>query len=113
MQTPGEFKWFGEGFEGFPKSLPDDCVEYCIFHVDNATEGIELRDQLRKVQVAATKLTKALTKDFIWQKEGFTLELVKENGRFQAGDFWYPRILLKDSRSLLSKGSDGLWRCDR
>ncbi|KAL9609582.1 MAG: hypothetical protein Q9167_005655 [Letrouitia subvulpina] len=92
MQASSDFKWFGKGFEGFPKSLPEDCVEYCIFHVDNTTEGLELRDRLRKIQSAATKLTKELTKDFIWQKEGFGLDLVNENdlsflrGRTTYGD---------------------------
>lgn len=35
-QPPDDgLKWFGEGFDGFPKRLPDDCVEYIIYLVDS------------------------------------------------------------------------------
>ncbi|KAI4262993.1 MAG: hypothetical protein L6R42_001842 [Xanthoria sp. 1 TBL-2021] len=74
------FKWFGEGFDGFPKILPDDCVQYTLYIVDADLSHLEVRAQLRKVQAAATTLCKDLLKDFIWQREGFCLELKQQDG---------------------------------
>ena len=82
MDTSGnEFKWFGEGFGGFPKSLPEDCVEYTIYIIDSKLSHLERREQLRLVQSAATKLTNNLLRDFIWQRESFKLSLEREEGR--------------------------------
>ena len=75
------FKWFGEGFDGFPKSLPEDCVEYAVYIIDSKLPDPERRDQLRQVQSAVIKLTNELLKDFIWQREGFQLSLQREDGR--------------------------------
>lgn len=76
-----DFKWFGEGFDGFPKSLPEDCVEYTIYILDSKLTDLERREQLRAVQSAAIKLTNGLLKDFIWQRENFKLTLEREEGR--------------------------------
>ena len=75
------FKWFGEGFDGFPKSLPEDCVEYTIYIINSKLPDLERRDQLRQVQSAVIKLTNELLKDFIWQRESFKLSLQREDGR--------------------------------
>lgn len=79
------FKWFGEGFDGFPKSLPDDCVHYAIYIIDAKANDFTIREQLRKVQVAANVLCKNLLKDFIWQRDGFGLEIVHQNGTPTSG----------------------------
>lgn len=75
-----DFKWFGEGFEGFPRRLPEDCVEYTIFIIDTELRDYEVRQTLRDVQASANVLTKKLLKDFIWQRENFKLDLTHENG---------------------------------
>ena len=81
MEGPTDrFKWFGEGFEGFPKILPDDCVQYTLYLIDAKLSSLEVRAQLREVQTAATALCKDLLKDFIWQREEFRLELKQEDG---------------------------------
>ncbi|KAL8823546.1 MAG: hypothetical protein Q9191_005758 [Dirinaria sp. TL-2023a] len=74
------FKWFGEGFDGFPRRLPDDCVEYVIFYIDAQSKDIEVRQKLREVQAGANSLTKKLLQGFIWQRDPFKLQLVKEKG---------------------------------
>lgn len=76
-----DFKWFGEGFDGFPKSLPEDCVEYTIYILDSALTDLERREKLRQVQNAGIKLTNQLLRDFIWQRESFKLSLEREDGR--------------------------------
>lgn len=76
-----EFKWFGEGFDGFPKYLPEDCVEYSLYIIDPKLKDWEIRSRLRQVQEAAKALIKDLLQGFIWQRQGFKLELVEDKGR--------------------------------
>ena len=82
MDAPqDDFKWFGEGFDGFPKSLPEDCVEYTIYILDSKITDLRRREQLREVQSAVTKQTNKLLEDYIWQRDGFKLLLEREDGR--------------------------------
>ena len=82
MDAPHDgFKWFGEGFDGFPKSLPEDCVEYTIYILDSKLTDLRRREQLRDVQSAVTKQTNKLLEDYIWQRDGFKLLLDREDGR--------------------------------
>ena len=76
-----EFKWFGEGFNGFPKQLPEDCVEYTIYLLDENLADLERRERLRQILRAGTSLTNELLKGFIWQRENFRLSLEREDGR--------------------------------
>ena len=76
-----DFKWFGEGFEGFPKQLPEDCVEYSLYIINaKLSTDTNIRDRLREVQKASTELSRRLLKTYIWQREAFGLKLVRENG---------------------------------
>ncbi|KAI4113129.1 MAG: hypothetical protein LQ345_005824 [Seirophora villosa] len=77
---PDGFKWFGEDFDGFPKILPDDCVQYMVYIIDSKLNNFNVREQLRKVQAAANALCKELLKGFIWQRDGFGLEIVHQKG---------------------------------
>lgn len=84
VQTPPQqdFKWFGEGFQGFPKRLPDDCVEYAVYIIASNTKNeADIRARLKELQRAATDLVKKLLKDYIWQRDGFALELEREEGK--------------------------------
>lgn len=91
-QSEDEFKLFREGFDGFPKILPDDCVEYTIYIIDLKLNDVEKRDRLRRIQTAGHKLISELTKDFIWQREGIHLTLERQGsqsllrGRTNYGD---------------------------
>ncbi|KAL9002017.1 MAG: hypothetical protein Q9188_005034 [Gyalolechia gomerana] len=75
------FKWFGEGFDGFPKILPDDCVQYALYIIDANLSDFDVRQQLRTIQTAANALCKTLLNEFIWQRDSFDLELVQQDGR--------------------------------
>lgn len=85
MDVPNQdedFKWVDEeGFQGFPKRLPEDCVEYSIFIIDQKIKSQEalLRTKLKEIQASANDLTKRLLKEYIWQREAFDLELVHPN----------------------------------
>ncbi|KAI4144755.1 MAG: hypothetical protein LQ341_002578 [Variospora aurantia] len=78
---PDGVKWFGEGFDGFPKILLDDCVQYTVYIIDSKLNDFNVREQLRKVQAAANALCKNLLKDFIWQRDAFGLEMVQQKGQ--------------------------------
>lgn len=70
------FKWFGEGFEGFPKRLPEDCVEYVIHVVDEKlTTPILLRSRLTEILKEANETGKKIFRDYIWQRDQFALKL--------------------------------------
>lgn len=69
-------KWFGEGFDGFPKRLPDDCVEYVIYVIDEKLKDIAAtRTRLNQILKAASDLAKNHTKGYIWQRDAFELRL--------------------------------------
>ncbi|KAF2169636.1 hypothetical protein M409DRAFT_20050 [Zasmidium cellare ATCC 36951] len=74
-QPPDDgLKWFGEGFDGFPKRLPDDCVEYIIYVVDQKLNNtIAVRNRLNEILKAVNDLKKKHLKDYIWQRDGFEL----------------------------------------
>ncbi|KAL8776971.1 MAG: hypothetical protein Q9203_002873 [Teloschistes exilis] len=85
MDVPkDDFKWFGQGFDGFPKFLPDDCTEYMLYILDAKASDFQIREQLRKVQTAATALCRPLLKDFIWQRDHFNLELIQSQGELMS-----------------------------
>lgn len=71
-----DLKWFGEGFDGFPKRLPDDCVEYIIYVVDSKLkDAAATRSRLKTVLSGANERSKKLLKDYIWQRDSFQLVL--------------------------------------
>ncbi|EMF08951.1 SGT1-domain-containing protein [Sphaerulina musiva SO2202] len=76
-QLPDDgLKWFGEGFDGFPKRLPDDCVEYVIHVVHGGLNSTAaLRTRLNEILKAANEFKKTLLKDYIWQRQEFDLAL--------------------------------------
>lgn len=82
-----DIDWFKSTFHPIPKpELPDDSIDYSLYYVpsdpDPATvdEAAEARSRLVEVQRSAADLTKELLKDYIWQRDGFRLEITKEDG---------------------------------
>lgn len=74
-------KGFDAGFDGFPKRLPDDCVEYSLFMIDSKLRNQkELLARLEAVRKESLKLTDSLVRDYIWQRESFKVELGSGNG---------------------------------
>ncbi|KAH7409483.1 SGT1 protein-domain-containing protein [Cadophora sp. MPI-SDFR-AT-0126] len=82
MEIPeDDFKGFGEGFEGFPKRLPEDCVEYSLFIIDSRLKSQkEVLGRLEEVRKESLKLTESLLQEYIWQREAFKLELESGKG---------------------------------
>ncbi|KAJ5667050.1 hypothetical protein N7507_002914 [Penicillium longicatenatum] len=85
MATEEDIAWFQSTFRPIPKpELPDDSVEYFVYHLPSPAPAVidaaGTRARLLEVQRTAAELTKNLLKDYIWQREGFRLETVKEDG---------------------------------
>nr|OQO18657.1 hypothetical protein B0A51_15772 [Rachicladosporium sp. CCFEE 5018] len=84
MEPPeqDDFKWFGEGFDGFPKRLPEDCVEYIIYVIDEKLKTqAATRIRLNQILKAANIASKKLLADYIWQREAFELTLRPDLGQ--------------------------------
>ncbi|KAF2026687.1 SGT1-domain-containing protein [Setomelanomma holmii] len=77
-----DLKWFGEGFDGFPKKLPEDVVEYIIYVIDTKLSDVQTRERLQAFQRSLHQLEKKFLKDYIWQRESLCLNLVREEGRW-------------------------------
>ena len=79
-------KWFGEGFDGFPRHIPENRILYSIFLRQNP-KNVNVSDQLEKICSAARDLTTKLLQTYIWQQEGFSLQLVRERGKGDVHSF--------------------------
>ena len=77
-----DLKWFGEGFDGFPKKLPDDVVEYMVFIIDSRLSDLQTRERLQAFQRALNTLEKKFLKEYIWQRDPLKLELVREENQW-------------------------------
>lgn len=77
-----DFKGFGEGFDGFPKRLPEDVVEYIVFIIDLKLSDTQTRERLQAFQRALNALEKKFLKEYIWQRESIKLDLIREHGRW-------------------------------
>ena len=81
MEGPNEdFKGFEDGFSGFPKHLPEDCVEYCIYVIDSKLSPKEILGELETVRKESLKLIDDLLTEYIWQRESFKLDLESGKG---------------------------------
>lgn len=68
----------------FSRRLPEDCVEYMLFVISGQTGSAShnhgpLAD-LEAVRKAAMQLATQLTKDYIWQRESFNLQVKSQDG---------------------------------
>lgn len=83
--TEEDIAWLKSTFHPVPKPvLPDDCIEYSLYIVDSEVDQAnpsEARLQLTAVRKYANDLQKRWLKDYIWQRQPFSLEIVKENGK--------------------------------
>lgn len=79
-----DIAWLKSTFHPIPKpALPDDCIEYSLYILSSSLDvdnDSELRLRLRDVQKQATILQKRYLKDYIWQRQGFSIELNKADG---------------------------------
>ncbi|OJD27498.1 hypothetical protein ACJ73_01111 [Blastomyces percursus] len=84
--TDEDIEWFRSTFRPIPKpQIPDDCIEYSLHWISSGNTdcagGADLiRNRLAEVQRAAAELVKTHLKDYIWQRDAFMLEMIREDG---------------------------------
>lgn len=78
MSTDGNV---GESEAAVAGQLPENTVEYMLFMIDSQqTEARKTRPRLETIRKSAVELVQSLTKDYIWQREGFEISFKSENG---------------------------------
>lgn len=76
----GNAKTRDDGFQGLDRILPENCVEYMLFIIDANAQPKKVLSSLEAVRKAAVQLSNQLTKDYIWQRDGFSLASKTEMG---------------------------------
>lgn len=98
----------------FALTLPENCVEYMLFVIEADGEPKKTLSSLETVRKASVRLCNQLTKDYIWQRDGFSLEIKSEQGMFRIE---LPRssraTLTWTARPAIPSWSDRPWRLDR
>lgn len=83
--TDEDIAWFKSTFHPIPRPvLPDDCIEYSIYIISSdysQKNGADLRLKYRDVQKYVSELQRQWLKSYIWQRQGFSLELSKADGK--------------------------------
>lgn len=82
MDTRREIRPGDKGFEGFETQISENSVEYMVFVVGGQLEGRATLKELTSVRKEALQLSDSLTKDYLWQREAFGLELKTQKGLF-------------------------------
>lgn len=78
MSTDGNV---GESEAAVAGQLPENTIEYMLFMIDSQqTEARKTRPRLETIRKSAVELVQSLTKDYIWQREGFEISFKSENG---------------------------------
>ena len=70
-----------EGFPTFPRRLPDDTIEYCLYIVDSTLSPVELESRLTAVCTAAEGFREKYLKHYIWQRDSFSLTVETKDGQ--------------------------------
>ncbi|KAI0012402.1 SGT1-domain-containing protein [Xylariaceae sp. FL0662B] len=79
MDSEDRTEFFQNGFTGFPRRLPDNCVEYMLFIIDSQIdEARTLLSRLENVRKAAVQLCDDLAKGYIWQRDSFQLQVQRD-----------------------------------
>lgn len=83
MAEPGGLQFAGTadgGFKGFERSLPENCVEYMLFIIDAKLQPQQVFSHLDAVRKAALQLSAQLASEYIWQRDGFNVEVTTDKG---------------------------------
>lgn len=68
-------------FKEYERILSENCVEYMLFVVELDLQAKKIHSNLEAVRKAAVQLANQLTKDYIWQRDGFSLETKTNQGK--------------------------------
>ena len=90
------------------RSLPENCVEYLLFVIDNTLAPRKILTELEAVRKTAMKLSDSLTKEYIWQRDAFNLEVKAHQGLYSPHESNI-QVAHSESRLGLSPWHDQLW----
>lgn len=76
----------GPPFTGFERQLPENCVEYLLFVINSEADGRKHLSLLDGVRRSAMQLAADLAKDYIWQRDGFSVQVKHESGTQTPGE---------------------------
>ena len=79
----GNSEFFKNG--GFSRQLPETCFEYMLFVIDSQFEAPKTFTALDGVRKSAAQLCDNLTKDYIWQRDAFHIEVKLDGGKYFCG----------------------------
>ncbi len=65
---------------GFERTLAENCIEYFLFVIDAQADGRSRISILEQVRKAAISLATDLTRDYIWQRDSFGLDIKHNQG---------------------------------
>ncbi|KAI1385280.1 SGT1-domain-containing protein [Hypoxylon trugodes] len=65
-------------FDGFPRRLPENCVEYVLFIIDEKLEGRSQFLELENIRKTALQLCDNIAGGYIWQRDSFQLRLERD-----------------------------------
>ncbi|KAI1632037.1 SGT1-domain-containing protein [Biscogniauxia mediterranea] len=115
MDSEDRTEFFQHGFEGFPRRLPDNCVEYVLFLIDSTLDARTLLAELENIRKAAVQLCSRIASEYIWQRDSFQLQVKRDgdlvylHGTTDYGDSiedeWLIVYLLRE----LTKSFPNLW----
>ena len=69
-----------EKVAGLERELPENSAEYHVFVIDPQLDPRKTLLRLDEVRKVALKLASELTQDYIWQRDGFNLQVKHEKG---------------------------------
>lgn len=77
-----------DGFDGFQRQLPENCVDYMLFILGSVpktdeTDARKTLFRLEAVRKEAVRLSDDLTRDYIWQREAFSLQTKTDKGSLE------------------------------
>lgn len=68
-----------DGFQGFPKLVPDNTTNYVLVVINDKLDTQKLATELEHIRKLASQLCERLTKEYIWQRDGFQLQVARSN----------------------------------
>ncbi|KAL9096470.1 MAG: hypothetical protein Q9165_001467 [Trypethelium subeluteriae] len=77
-----DYKAFKERWDGLSRHLPEDCVQYAIYIINERLDNAQQRLHLQEINKAAKEVRKKFLQHHIWQEEEFSLDLIHYEGRW-------------------------------
>ncbi|OTA98570.1 hypothetical protein M426DRAFT_69553 [Hypoxylon sp. CI-4A] len=78
MDSEEKVEFSKDDFDRFPRTLPENCVEYMLFVLNNTNEKHNPLSELETIRKAAIQLCDTIAPGYIWQRDSFQLRLERD-----------------------------------